>query len=136
MRKGVAVNSCPKSYITGQSEAWLEEFLWPLVGARADAWVGEVGSRTPPPVAAVIEVPLLFESDAADGYDATIAVIADEPLRRERAEGRGHALGDERAARQLSQEEKAARATFVVRNDGSVEDLQRDLSAVLAKLGG
>jgi dephospho-CoA kinase len=43
---------------------------------------------------------------------------------------------DERAARQLSQEEKAGRATFVVRNDGSEEELERELSAVLGKLGG
>ena len=42
-----------------------------------------------------------------------------EPLRLERAASRGHAVADERAARQLPQEEKARRATFVVRNDGS-----------------
>ena len=54
----------------------------------------------------------------------------------QRAAERGHALVDERAARQLSQEEKARRATFVVRNDGTEEDLERELSAVLDKLGG
>jgi len=41
---------------------------------------------------------------------------------------------DERAARQLAQEEKARRATYAVRNDGSEEELERELSAVLAKL--
>jgi dephospho-CoA kinase len=61
-------------------------------------------------------------------------VIAAEPLRRERAAGRGHAVVDERTARQLSQEEKARRATFVVRNDGSEEELERELSAILDKL--
>jgi dephospho-CoA kinase len=114
---------------------WLEGLLWPLVGARADEWIREVRARTPPPRAAVIEVPLLFESGEIDGYDATIAVIAGEAVRSERAAKRGHALADERAARQLSQEEKAARATFVVRNDGTDVDLQRELSSVLAKLG-
>jgi dephospho-CoA kinase len=48
---------------------------------------------------------------------------------------RGHALVDERTARQLSQEEKARQATFVVRNDGSERDLERELSSVLEKLG-
>jgi dephospho-CoA kinase len=115
--------------------AWLEGLLWPLVGARADEWIRGVRARSPAPRAAVIEVPLLFESGEVDGYDATIAVIAEEALRRERASTRGHALGDERAARQLPQEEKAARATYVVRNDGTVEDLERELSDVLAKLG-
>jgi dephospho-CoA kinase len=42
---------------------------------------------------------------------------------------------EERVSRQLSQEEKARRATFVVRNDGSEEELERELSALLAKLG-
>jgi dephospho-CoA kinase len=113
---------------------WLEALLWPLVGARADAWIREVRARQPPPRAAVIEVPLLFESGEIDGYDATIAVVAEEALRTQRASSRGHALGDERVARQLPQEEKARLATFVVRNDGSESDLERELSEVLGKL--
>ena len=102
--------------------------------ARAGA--GGRRSGCPRPRAAVVEVPLLFEAGLETMYDATIAVVADEQVRRERAGERGHALADERAARQLSQEEKARRATFVVRNDGSEEELERELSAVLEKLGG
>jgi dephospho-CoA kinase len=113
---------------------WLEGLLWPLVGARADAWIREVRARTPAPRAAVIEVPLLFESGEIDGYDATIAVVAEEALRTDRASSRGHALGDERTARQLPQEEKARLATFVVHNDGTESDLERELSEVLGKL--
>jgi dephospho-CoA kinase len=41
---------------------------------------------------------------------------------------------DERAARQLPQEEKAARATYVVANSGTVEELRLALSRVLEKL--
>ena len=63
------------------------------------------------------------------------AVIADEELRAERAGTRGHAAVDERNARQLTQEEKARRATFAIVNDGSPDDLERSLSEVLAKLG-
>lgn len=118
-----------------EGTAWLERLLWPLVGARADEWAREVRARRPAPRAAVIEVPLLFESGEVDGYDATVAVVAEEGLRRERAEGRGHALGDERSARQLPQDQKARRATFVVCNDGTTEELEGQLSAVLAKLG-
>jgi dephospho-CoA kinase len=84
----------------------------------------------------VVEVPLLFEAGLAGGYDATIAVVADEQLRRERASARGHALVAEREQRQLTQEEKARRATFVVRNDGSERELALQLSAVLDKLVG
>jgi dephospho-CoA kinase len=97
---------------------------------RAGRWAGRGQPR-----AAVVEVPLLFEAGMEKLYDATIAVVSEEQVRDERAAERGHALADERAARQLSQEEKARRATFVVRNDGTEEDLERELSAILDKLG-
>jgi len=116
--------------------AWLEGLLWPLVGERVAGWYAEVRARTPPPPAAVVETPLLFEAGLESRYDATIAVVADEALRAERAAARGHAAVDERAARQLTQEEKAARATYVVGNHGSVEDLERELSSVLGRLMG
>jgi dephospho-CoA kinase len=67
-------------------------------------------------------------------FDATIAVVADEAVRAERAGARGHAALAERTARQLSQEEKALRADFEVRNDGSLEELRETLSRVLARL--
>lgn len=124
-----------RAFATAADREWLEQLLWPLVGARVAAWLEQVRSERPEPRAAVVEVPLLFEAGLQDAYDATIAVLADEQLRRSRAAARGHAVIDERAARQLSQEEKARRATYVVRNDGTVEDLERELSAVLAKLG-
>jgi dephospho-CoA kinase len=127
------------AFAAQEERAWLEGLLWPLVGARVAAWLEDVRagepSGAPRPRAAVVEVPLLFEAGLEGLYDATIAVIAEEGIRRERAAARGHALADERAARQLPQAEKASRATFVVRNDGSEEDLERELSAVLDKLG-
>jgi dephospho-CoA kinase len=116
--------------------AWLEGFLWPLVGQRVWAFRTEQEDVDPAPKAAVVETPLLFEAGMHELYDATIAVVADEDVRRARAAARGHEAVDERAARQLTQDEKAQRATFVVRNDGSEADLERTLSAVLAKLGG
>jgi len=117
-----------------EERAWLEGLLWPLVGKRVAAWRAEVDARDPAPVAAVVETPLLFEAGLEGRYDATIAVVADEAVRAERAAARGHTAVDERAARQLSQEEKAARATYVVRNHGTVEDLERELSGVLGRL--
>jgi len=119
-----------------EDRVWLEGVVWPLVGARVAGWLEDVRAQTPPPRAAVAEVPLLFEAGLQDIYDATIAVVSEEGLRKHRAEQRGHALVDERAARQLSQQEKAARATFVVHNDGTERDLKAELSVILDKLGG
>ena len=117
-----------------EDRRWLEGVVWPLVGARVASWLEEVRTRRPPPRAAVVEVPLLFEAGLEGLYDATVAVVADERLRARRAAERGHAVVEERAARQLSQEDKASRATFVVRNDGTIEELEQNLSDVLAKL--
>lgn len=124
------------AFASPEDRAWLESIVWPLVGAHVAAWLERARAKRPAPPAAVVEVPLLFEAGLADIYDATIAVVSEEGVREQRAAQRGHELVDERAARQLSQQEKASRATFVVRNDGTIEDLERELSVVLGKLGG
>jgi dephospho-CoA kinase len=116
------------------SRKWLEAELWPRVGQRVAEWKQEVEALDPPPRAAVVEVPLLFEAGMENVFGATIAVVADEGLRAERAGARGHAAVAERSGRQLSQEEKAERADFEVRNDGSLDELRQTLSRVLAKL--
>lgn len=123
-----------RAFAAPEERAWLEGVIWPRVGARVLAFKQEAEAQEPPPPAAVVETPLLFEAGMEGAYDATIAIVAPEELREERAGGRGHAAVAERTARQLSQEEKAARATYAVVNDGSVEQLQARLSGVLAKL--
>jgi dephospho-CoA kinase len=82
----------------------------------------------------VVETPLLFEAGLDGLYDATLAIVADEQVRAARAAARGHAVLDERTARQLSQEEKAARADHVVRNDRDLPALEQELAVVLEKL--
>ena len=113
-----------------EKRRWLEGVLWPRVGQR----VAEFRESAEGSPAAVVEVPLLFESGMEAVFDKTIAVVADEQVRAERAGARGHAGLEERTARQLTQDEKAQRADFVVRNDGSVEELETKLSEVLEKL--
>jgi dephospho-CoA kinase len=122
--------------VFGDDEArtWYEGELWPRVGKRVADWKQDVDALDPPPRAAVVEVPLLFESGMEAAFDATIAVVADEDVRAERAGARGHASLAERTKRQLSQEEKAQRADFEVRNDGSLDELRETLSRVLARL--
>jgi dephospho-CoA kinase len=122
--------------VFGDDEArgWLEGILWPRVGQRIAEWRGELARRDPPPRAAVVEVPLLFESGMDAAFDATVAVVADEATREERAGARGHAGVASRTARQLSQEEKSQRAHFTVRNDGTLDELEQTLSDVLARI--
>jgi dephospho-CoA kinase len=112
---------------------WLESKLHPAVGAETATWIGGLPDEVE---VAVIEVPLLFEGGREKAFDTTVSIVAAEDVRRERAAARGHALVDAREARQLTQEEKADRAEHVIVNDGSVDDLEAALSALLAKLRG
>lgn len=122
------------AFATAADRSWLEGLLWPLVRERMAAWRAQVDAASPPPQAAVVEVPLLFESGMESAFDATIAVIAEEQVRARRAGARGHEALAQRSARQLSQQEKAHRATYKVINDGTVEQLEDQLSAVLEML--
>lgn len=110
---------------------WLEGQIHPLVGQRIGTWLASLPADAG---LAVVEVPLLFESGMEKVFDTTVAVTASDEVRSERAQARGHALVDEREARQLAQDDKASRAEHVVENDGSIEDLERELSALVEKL--
>jgi len=112
---------------------WLESQIHPLVGERIGAWLGSLPGDAD---VAVVEVPLLFEGEMAPVFDTTVAVVTADEVRRVRAEARGHTLVGEREARQLSQDEKAERAEHVIENDGTVEELEQRLSALVAKLRG
>ena len=118
-----------------EDREWLEGLLWPRVGQRVVEFRTEVDANYPPPPAAVVEVPLLFEANMQDAFDHTVAVVADEEARAERAGGRGHEGVEGRAGRQLSQAEKSQRADFTVRNDGTEEELKRELASLLVRIG-
>jgi dephospho-CoA kinase len=111
--------------------AWLESLVHPLVGGRIAAWREGLDPATG---LAVVEVPLLFEADLDAAFDATVCVVADDQVRARRAGERGTEQLEGRSSRQLSQDEKAARATHVIRNDLSLEDLDREVAALMSLL--
>jgi dephospho-CoA kinase len=120
-----------RAFATPADRAWLEGLIWPKVGERIAEWRAVESGRAP---VLVVEVPLLFEAGNEAAYDATIAVVADDGVRADRAAARGQEAVDERTARQLTQDEKAERATYVVHNSGTLAELEQELSSVLAKL--
>jgi dephospho-CoA kinase len=123
-----------RAFADDEERVWLEGVLWPRVGIRMMVWREQESSREPPPEALVVEVPLLFEAGMEGAFDATVAVVTDEEVRAQRAGERGHEVVDERAARQLTQEEKAELADHVVANSGTIEELEQTLSELLEKL--
>jgi dephospho-CoA kinase len=111
--------------------AWLESQLHPRVGEQVLAWREAVDPST---AVAVIEVPLLFEASMEGAFDATLAVIADDPIRERRLAERGQAGLAGREERQLAQAEKATRADHVIRNEGTLEELEHELSVALEEV--
>jgi dephospho-CoA kinase len=120
------------AFATDDDRRWLELLIWPKVAERVAQWRAIESQKGPR--ALVVETPLLFEAGMHAMYDATIAIVADEKVRAERAAARGHESLDERTARQFSQAQKAERATYAVENSGTLRQLEQELSEVLAKL--
>lgn len=108
----------------------LERRLHPQVRARLFAWLDAPRADSAPPRVAV--VPLLYEAGWEGDFDLVGCVASARETQLERmiaARGysREEALG--RLAAQLQVEDKAARADFVIRNDGSVDDLRAGVRA-------
>ena len=85
----------------------------------------------------VYVVPLLVENRMEGAFDVVVAVTASEGARVARlAAERGMSDKDikERMAAQASDEERQRAAHFVIRNDGSVEDLAREVDVVWREL--
>ena len=86
----------------------------------------------------VVEIPLLFEKELADGFSSVVAVACSDEVRRVRLRGRG--LSDEeisaRIASQLSLVEKVKRANVVFWNDGEPAFLREQVRIWVGKLKG
>ncbi|HEX5820680.1 MAG TPA: dephospho-CoA kinase [Solirubrobacterales bacterium] len=111
--------------------AWLESVTHPRVGAKVLEWRQSLG---PEMDIAVVEVPLLFEAGMDEAFDATLAVVAGDEIRDARLRKRGQAGLAGREDRQLDQAEKERRADHVVRNDGSLEELDREVNKLIEQL--
>ncbi|WP_189236582.1 dephospho-CoA kinase [Planomonospora parontospora] len=116
--------------------AALNGIVHPLVGAR----VAELQSRAAEAdetAIVVYDVPLLVENGLAPMYDVVIVVDAADEVRLDRLTGvRGMSGQDARAriAAQASREDRLAAADIVIRNEGSLEELDARADEVWAEL--
>jgi dephospho-CoA kinase len=80
----------------------------------------------------VYSVPLLVERGLAGAFDVVVVVEASEATRIERVRGRDMSPGDVRAriAAQATDEDRSAVADVVLHNDGSLEELERQVDGV------
>lgn len=100
----------------------LNRITHPAIAALAEERLRELSRQGGRLV--VYEAPLLFEAGAEKRVDAVLVVRIDEPLQLERLmrrDGLSEAQARARIAAQMSQQEKVARADYVIDNSGSPE---------------
>ena len=88
--------------------------------------------------AVAVDAPLLFESGYGDECDVTLAVLADRELRRERIMTRDGLSPDAAEARLQAQkpdEFYTEHADYVIRNDGWMSQVERDIEQFLIERG-
>lgn len=108
----------------------LESIIHPLVREAAE----KLAKKLPSGAILINQIPLLVESDGAKRFDYVVTVSADEEIRRERLRLRG--LKDyeitQRIAAQVSDLEREKIANYIIRNDGSIDELTRAVEALMA----
>jgi dephospho-CoA kinase len=113
----------------------LNRIVHPGVTRLRDREIALARERGDPIVICVI--PLLFERNIVDEFDAIVLVDAPRPLRLERLVAtRGMEATDamNMIASQMPAELKRARADYVIENNGSIQDLERDVDALWSSL--
>lgn len=113
----------------------LEELIHPLVRARQADFIAE--QRKKDAGAAVLDIPLLFETGDPSAFDAVIVVSASEDRQRQWALARQD-MTEEKfrriLARQMPDAEKRKRAAHVIENDGNLADLEVRTMKILADI--
>jgi dephospho-CoA kinase len=106
----------------------LEEIIHPRIRAEFEEAVGSLN----PGQIMVYEIPLLVETNAADRFDFVITVESDAELRKQRLRARGmfHSDIEKRMASQATEEQRRAIADCVLTNDGSEDELLRQVENV------
>jgi dephospho-CoA kinase len=113
----------------------LNRIVHPGVIRMQDREVALAKERGDPIVVCVI--PLLFEKNLVDEFDAIVLVDAARPLRLERlvtTRGLEETEAMNMIASQMPAELKRARADHCIDNNGSLDDLERDVDALWSSL--
>ncbi|HKE84562.1 MAG TPA: dephospho-CoA kinase [Vicinamibacterales bacterium] len=114
----------------------LEAIIHPAVRAAIDSWFS---SLAPDQRLAIADIPLLFEAGREHDFDVVILTSCDPATQIRRVmtrDGISESEARQRIAAQLSTAEKSSRADFVISTEGSFEDTNRQVRAVLAQIEG
>ncbi|AKJ64702.1 Dephospho-CoA kinase [Kiritimatiella glycovorans] len=111
----------------------LNEIVHPAVIAELGRWADEQ-RRSGRDAAAI--VPLLFEAGVRAPWDAVLCIAASVETMKERLALRGVCGSDaeKRIGAQWPVEEKAERSDYVIRNDGDLAGLEKQLWATIERI--
>lgn len=115
------------------AKARLEAILHPLVRARRRA-LGEDARAEGRDL--LVDIPLLFETGAASGFDRIVTVACSPEIQTHRAMSRGLTLAqvEQIVASQWGNSQKISGSDFVVWNDGSLAVLHAQARELAARL--
>ena len=114
--------------------AALEVLVHPAVHAAREAFLAD--HRSAP--ALLFDIPLLFETGGEGAFDKVIVVSAPPDVQRERVLARPGMNREKFAAiiaRQMPDEEKCARADFIIDTGTSLDETRAEVTRILACLG-
>lgn len=118
-----------------ESRRRLEAILHPRIASLRDEWLD--ARRAEGHAIVVSEIPLLFEAHIEGDVDVIVVVDAPAEIRRDRLV-RDRGIRPDEAERIMEAQGdpagKAARADFVIENDGTPDDLAREAGRVLREL--
>lgn len=109
----------------------LEQLLHPQVYEEIENQYNKISRKNNSPPLFIAEIPLLFETGGEKYFDQTITVTADTETcweRYRKSTGNEREDFSRRRARMLKQEEKAKRADYVIKNNGTMEELRLEVN--------
>ena len=113
----------------------LEAIIHPYVRAATNAWFGGLDPRRHR--FAIADIPLLFEAGRDIEFEKIVVAACDPETQLQRLmarDGLSEEAAHKRIAAQWPLADKIARADYVIRTDGSFDDTNREVDAVLAEL--
>ena len=112
----------------------LEALVHPLIDAEMHSQAKRLEARGVKTV--IVDGPLIFEKGLHKELDKTVVVSGKPETIKARLKERGMNQGDaeRRMASQIPLGEKEAQADYVVRNNGTIEDLEKEVGNLLKQI--
>ena len=110
----------------------LERITHPRIQAAFAAIVEEASEDS----IVINQIPLLIETGGVDRFDRVVVLLSDLEIRKERLKARGMTTNeiDRRLNAQASDEDRLDMADYIIENNGSTDDLLREVEETYREL--